>query len=139
MVTAVITRRARLFSASAVAAALAYAAFFLFGPTGMRCEATPIGPGAGAGTPGPCRSTTMLEVGLSAQAVPFIALWTLAPLFSLAGVWSGSRALAVVGTVVALLVELSSVISLGGGFVYALLVAPLLALTLVSLRSGPIR
>lgn len=133
-----ITGRARLFALFAVIAAFTYAIFFLVGPTGTLCEAGPVSPGQTLSTMGPCRSTSTLQMGLSPQAIPFLAAWTLAPLLSLAGIGTGSRPLAIGGTAVALLVELTSVISIGGGFIYALLVAPLLALTLVSLlRTSP--
>lgn len=129
-----IDRRARLFALLAVVAAFTYAAYFVFGQTGTLCEATTtFGPGGPISTAGPCRSTTNFEMGVSAQAIPFLAAWTLAPLLSLGGIGTGSRRLAIGGTAVALLVELTSIISMGGGFIYALLVAPLLALTLVAL------
>ncbi len=138
---------ARLLSLLACTAALAYAGFFLFGPTYQTCTtgAVPVTPGQPSATLGPttCRSATFFEVqgggpGGAADLVrplAFIALWTVAPFVALAGVSLRARAqvMGIALVAVALLLDASSIISMGGGFVYALLCGPLL----LSARSSP--
>jgi hypothetical protein len=68
------------------------------------------------------------------RALWFLGVWTLAPLaafFATTRVRSNGLAFAVVA--VAFIVELTSIISMGGGFVYALLCGPLLAIALGAL------
>jgi hypothetical protein len=65
----------------------------------------------------------------------FIAAWSLAPLLAVIGTRSASRRLALSLTAVAFAMEAISIISLGGGLIYALFVAPLLLLTLVLIAS----
>jgi hypothetical protein len=61
----------------------------------------------------------------------FIAAWSLAPALAVIGTRSESRRMALGLTGIALAVEAFSIISLGGGLIYALFVAPLLLITLV--------
>jgi hypothetical protein len=61
----------------------------------------------------------------------FIAAWSLAPALSVIGTRSGSRGMALGLTGIAFAIEAMSIISLGGGLIYALFVAPLLLFTLV--------
>lgn len=139
-------RVARLLSLLACTAALAYAGFFLFGPTYQTCTtgAVPVTPGQPSATLGPttCRSATFFEVqgggpGGAADLVrplAFIALWTVAPFVALAGVSLRARAqvMGIALVAVALLLDASSIISMGGGFVYALLCGPLLLGALIA-------
>ena len=65
----------------------------------------------------------------------FIAAWSLAPLLAVIGTRSGLRNRALSLTGIAFAIEAFSIISLGGGLIYALFVAPLLLLTLVLIAS----
>ena len=65
----------------------------------------------------------------------FIAAWSLAPLLAVIGTRSASRGRALSLTGIAFAIEVFSIISLGGGLIYALFVAPLLLLTLVLIAS----
>ncbi len=135
------SRRIALLAATLAAAfALAYGAFFVFGPTGTMCSIT-ARPGEPP-SPQVCRSTTFLEIQRDSlfPALLFIGAWTLAPLVGWLGVRLalGGRPAALALTALALLVDCSGLPSLGGGFVYALVPAPLLLLALVAAaRSRP--
>jgi hypothetical protein len=61
----------------------------------------------------------------------FVAAWSLAPILAVIGTRSGSRGTALRLTGLAFAIDAMSIISLGGGLIYALFVAPLLLLTLV--------
>ena len=61
----------------------------------------------------------------------FVAAWSLAPALAVIGTRSGSRGRALGLTALAFAIEATSIISLGGGLIYALFVAPLLLITLV--------
>ena len=65
----------------------------------------------------------------------FIAAWSLAPALAVIGTRSGSRRTALTLTGIAFAIEAFSIISLGGGLIYALFVAPLLLITLVLIAS----
>ena len=67
-----------------------------------------------------------------ARALPFLAAWTIAPYLAVFGTRRRSRAVAIALVALALAVELSSYISMGGGFVYALVCGPLLLVALVA-------
>ena len=66
------------------------------------------------------------------RAIPFLALWTAAPYAAILGTRLSSRDAAIAVVAVALVLELSSYISMGGGFVYALVCGPLLLVSLVA-------
>jgi hypothetical protein len=66
------------------------------------------------------------------RAIPFLTAWTLAPYVAVLGTRSRLRPTAIVIVALALFVELSSYISMGGGFVYALVCGPLLLIALVA-------
>lgn len=105
--------------------------FVLFGPTGTRCTATSIGqsgPGEAITTlvPMRCETTRMVDV----QAVwpmPLLALavWSLAPLLAVLGAWSGRQRL----VTVALVIEVTSILSFGAGPYYVPFVVVPLAIT----------
>ena len=69
------------------------------------------------------------------RAVPFLALWTAAPLVAVAGTFMQSRSTAIAFVGLAVMAEMSSYISMGGGFVYALVCGPLLVVALVATLS----
>lgn len=137
-------RIARLCAVLACAAALVYAIAFLFGPTYMTCTSGTIRSDQPFATfsPANCRSANFFEANgggpLGAQQLVrplfFIALWTAAPFVALLGVALRARGQFFgVGLVFAgVLVDASSVISMGGGFVFALLCGPLLLGALIA-------
>jgi hypothetical protein len=136
-------RLARVCSALAAALAIAYGLFFVFGPTGTACQVQVGAARPGQSPPGPdpasCYQTSLLQAqpGHLFPALLFIALWSAAPLLALVGVWLGGRTTAMMAVVAALIVELTGIVSLGGGFIYAIVIGPLLVLTLFSLaREG---
>ena len=62
-------------------------------------------------------------------------MWSLAPLLAVIGVWLSARPRTPL-IVLAMLMELTGIISLGGGFIFTLVIEPLLLVTLVaSLRA----
>ncbi len=139
-------RTATTAAALATAAAFTYLAFFLFGPVYMTCGMS-IHPGE-APVADACRQVRWLQVESAGgrgsppdlRPIFFLTLWTLAPLVALAGVRlrAGGLRSGILLVVVGLLIELSSVVSIGGGFIYALLCGPLLLVALIaSLRSPP--
>ena len=67
-----------------------------------------------------------------ARAVPFLAVWTAAPFVAVLRTRALSPGTAVTLVGLALLAELTSYISMGGGFVYALVCGPLLLIALVA-------
>ena len=66
------------------------------------------------------------------RALPFLGPWTLAPYLAVLGTRLRSRPVAVAVVAIALVIDLSSYISMGGGFVYALVCGPLLLVALVA-------
>jgi hypothetical protein len=83
---------------------------------------------------------TMYLVALQPQQLfpapmVFIVTWSLAPALAVIGTRSGSRGMALGLTGLAFAIEAFSIISLGGGLIYALFVAPLLLLTLVRIAT----
>lgn len=136
MFRAAARRTATLAAVLACAAAVAYLAYFLFGPVYTRCSLTtyPSGPG-----PSACSSIGWLELTLSDtspirdfRALWFLGAWTAAPFVALVATRLRSRGAAISLVAFAVLVELSSIISMGGGFVYAILCGPLLIIALVA-------
>jgi hypothetical protein len=137
-------RIARLCCLMACAGAVTYCVIFLFGPTYTTCSVPTIGPDQPAATfgPGSCRSATFFEVNGSGpfaaeqlvRPLFFFTLWTVAPFIALLGVAIRARGhLLGIGLVaIGLLIDASSIISMGGGFVFALLCVPLLAVALVA-------
>ncbi|HET8569345.1 MAG TPA: hypothetical protein VFM93_10210 [Candidatus Limnocylindria bacterium] len=122
-------RTARLLAAAAATIGVFYAVYFFLGPTGMMCSITDGGPQV-------CRPTTQLEMSGLAP-LPFFILWAGAPVAALAALTWGSRATATRVLVAAILVDLTSIVSIGGGFYYALFCVPLLMLALVAMRRAP--
>ena len=70
------------------------------------------------------------------RALPYLLAWTLAPYLALFGTRRLSRSTATALVAVALVLELSSYISMGGGFIYALVCGPLLLVALVATASS---
>jgi hypothetical protein len=66
------------------------------------------------------------------RALPFLTVWTLAPYLAAFGARQRSKGAATVIVALALLVDLSSYVSMGGGFVYALVCGPLLLVALIA-------
>lgn len=136
------TRIAVLATTLATAAAFAYLAFFLFGPTYTRCSIS-AAPGQPASAP-VCQSVGWLALQLAEphpagpdlRPAAFLAVWTAAPLAALIAtrVLRGGAAAGVVS--LALLIELTSAMSMGGGFVYAIVCGPLLLVALVGSLIG---
>ena len=131
-------RTATFIAVLACAAATAYLLFFLFGPTYTRCSITQILPGQVASGPGECSSVSWVQMTFNdpgpkdLRALWFLGAWTLAPYVALVGTRIRSTMPAVALVAIALLVDLTSIISMGGGFVYAILCGPLLLLALVA-------
>jgi hypothetical protein len=126
------------------AAAIVYCAAFLFGPTYMTCSAGTIGSDQPVATfaPASCHSANFFEANgggpLGAEQLVrplvFITVWTIAPFIALLGVALRARG-QVVGIGVVLVgfgLEATSIISMGGGFVFALLCGPLLLIALIA-------
>jgi len=144
-------RIARLACVMACAAALVYAVAFLFGPTYTTCSSGTIGPDQPFATFGPtsCRSANFFEVnasgpeglGQASRALFFITLWTIAPFIALLGVALRARGhLFGVGLVaLGFAIDATSIISMGGGFVFALLCGPLLLVTLIATLAMRVR
>ena len=131
-------RIARLASVLALAAGVILGWGILFGPFYYGCSTGAVAPGQ---TPGPpiCRNASLIEVQGSEHLFPapllWIAMWALAPALAVIGVWTSPRP-RIWPIALALLMELTGIISLGGGFIFTLVIEPLLLLTLVaSLRA----
>ena len=144
-------RIARVACVMACAAALVYAVAFLFGPTYTTCSSGTIGPDQPIATfvPGSCRSANFFEVnasgpeglGQASRALFFITLWTIAPFIALLGVALRGRGhLFGIGLVVlGFAIDATSIISMGGGFVFALLCGPLLLVALIATLAMHVR
>src|SRR5438045_1551242 len=132
-------RTARVASLLALATGIILGWGLLFGPFFSGCTTTAVAPGQ---TPAPevCGSSSLIEVqGTDLFPAPllWILMWSLAPLLAVFGVWLSHHP-RVWLIVLALLMELTGIISLGGGFLFTLVIEPLLLITLVaSLRSRP--
>src|SRR5438034_10568771 len=87
-----------------------------------------------------CRGSSLVEIqgsDLFPAPLLWILMWSLAPLLAVLGVWL-SRRPRIRLIALALLMELTGVISLGGGFIFALVIEPLLLITLIaSLHARP--
>ena len=131
-------RTARIASLLALAAGLILGWGLLFGPFFYGCTTTAVGPGE-APAPEVCRGSSLIEVqGTDLFPAPllWILMWSLAPALAVIGVWLDTRP-RVWLIVLALLMELTGIISLGGGILFALVIEPLLLITLVaSLRAN---
>jgi hypothetical protein len=132
-------RIARIASLLALAAGVILGWGILFGPFFYGCTTTAVAPGQ---SPGPqvCRGSSLIEIqgnDLFPAPLLWIVMWSLAPLLAVIGVWLSSRPRVWLITL-ALLMELTGIISLGGGILFALVIEPLLLVTLVSsLRARP--
>jgi len=132
-------RIARVASVLALAAGVILGWGILFGPFFYGCTSTAVAPEQ---TPAPqvCRGSSLIEVqgsDLFPAPLLWILMWSLAPLLAVISVWL-SRRPRIRLIDLALLMELTGVISLGGGFIFALVIEPLLLITLVaSLRARP--
>jgi hypothetical protein len=136
-------RVARLAAVLACVVAVGYAVYFLFGPTYMTCSTGTIGSGHPSATfaPASCHSANFFEANgggpLGAEQLVrplfFVGLWTLAPFVGLGGVVLRRRGhLAAIGLIgLAVLIDATSIIS-WGGFYYAMLCMPLLAIALLA-------
>jgi hypothetical protein len=141
-------RLARLTATLASAAAAAYLLFFLFGPVYTRCGLPLVAPGQPSG-PGECRAIGWFEQEFGSQhagpidvrPIVFLSLWTLAPFLALIGTRlpAASRGFGIVLVLVAFVVDASSIVSMGGGFVYAVLCGPLLIITFAALTVAFVR
>jgi hypothetical protein len=69
------------------------------------------------------------------RALPYLTAWTLAPYVAVAGTRLRSRGGAMALVSLALVVDLSSYMSMGGGLVYALVCGPLLLVALVAIAA----
>jgi hypothetical protein len=130
-------RIARITSLLALAAGVILGWGLLFGPFFYGCTTTAVGPGQSPATQ-VCGSSSLIEVqGTDLFPAPllWILMWSLAPVLAVIGVWLSIRP-RVWLIVLALLMELTGIISLGGGILFALVIEPLLLITLVaSLRA----
>ena len=125
------SRAARFVPVLALILSVTLGVWILFGPTYTSCSMT-----AGPNQPGvqECHSENLIAAqggDLFPAPLLWIAAWSLAPALSVIGTRTGSRALALGLTGIAFAIDAMSIISMGGGFVFALGVAPLLLLTLV--------
>ena len=132
---------ARIASLISAVLGIATGAFVLFGPTYTRCAFATIGQ-TGIGqpvqtlTPAHCDTMSLVQAQ-SVWPMPLlaIALWSLVPLLAVGGVWSGRLWL----VAVALIVELSSIISFGVGPYFLPYVAVPLAITwILARRARPV-
>ncbi len=132
-------RIARVASVLALAAGVILGWGILFGPFFYGCTSTTVAPDQ-TPTPQVCRGSSLIEVqgsDLFPAPLIWILMWSLAPLLAVIGVWL-SRRPRIRLIALALLMELTGVISLGGGFIFALVIEPLLLITLIaSLRARP--
>ena len=127
---------ARIASLISAVLGIATGAFVLFGPTYTRCAFATIGQ-TGIGqpiqtlTPAHCDTMSLVQ-SQSVWPMPLLVLvlWSLAPLLAVLGVWSGRLWL----VAVALIVEMSSIISFGVGPYFLPYVAAPLGITWILAR-----
>jgi hypothetical protein len=129
-------RIARTLSFLALAIGIAYGVFILFGPTYTICSSGSIGSNQ---TPGPtvCHSESLVVAqrdSLFPAPLLWILMWSFAPVLAVVGVRFREDGTAEGSWLIglALLMDLTGIISMGGGFVYAIVVAPLLLITLMA-------
>ena len=125
------SRAARFTPVLALLLGVTLGVWILFGPTYTSCSLTTI---PGQSDTEECHSENLIAAqggDLFPAPLLWIATWSLAPALAVVGTRTGSRSSALVLTGVAFAIDATSIISMGGGFVYALGVAPLLLLTLV--------
>ena len=115
---------------------IAYGIFILFEPTYTICSSGSIGPNQ---TPGPtiCHTESLVVTqrdSLFPAPLLWILMWSLAPLLAVVGVRFREDGTAEGSWLIglALFMDLTGIISMGGGFLYALVVAPLLLITLIA-------
>lgn len=132
-------RVARIASLLALAAGVILGWGILFGPFFYGCTTTAVAPGQSP-APQVCRGSSLIEIqgnDLFPAPLLWIVMWSLAPLLAVIGVWLSSIPRVWLVTL-ALLMELTGIMSLGGGILFALVIEPLLLVTLVSsLRARP--
>jgi hypothetical protein len=132
-------RIARIASLLALAAGVILGWGILFGPFFYGCTTTAVAPGQSP-APQVCRGSSLIEIqgnDLFPAPLLWIVMWSLAPLLAVIGVWLSSSPRVWLITL-ALLMELTGIISLGGGILFAFVIEPLLLVTLVSsLRARP--
>src|SRR5256885_4879243 len=130
-------RIARVASVLALAAGVILGWGILFGPFFYGCTSTTVAPDQ-TPTPQVCRGSSLIEVqgsDLFPAPLLWILMWSLAPLLAVIGVWL-SRRPRIRLIALALLMELTGVISLGGGFIFALVIEPLVLIPFIaSLRA----
>jgi len=130
-------RTARVSSLLSLAAGTILGWGILFGPFFYGCSTTAVAPGE-APQQQICGGSSLIEVqGTDLFPAPllWILLWSFAPALAVIGVWLSAHP-RVWLVVLAMLMELTGIISLGGGILFALVIEPLLLVTLVaSLRA----
>src|SRR2546428_5988562 len=132
-------RIARVASVLALAAGVILGWAILCGPFFYGCTSTAVAPDQ---TPAPqvCRGSSLIEVqgsDLFPAPLLWILMWSLAPLLAVIGVWLSRRPRAWL-IALALLMELTGVISLGGGSSFGPSLQPLVRRPLFwSLRPRP--
>jgi len=127
-----VSRAARFTPVLALLLGVTLGVWILFGPTYTSCSVR-AAPGQPQ-TAQECHSENLIAAqggDLFPAPLLWIAAWSFAPALAVIGTRTGSRTSALVLTGVAFAIDAMSIISMGGGFVYALGVAPLLLLTLV--------
>lgn len=128
-------RIARIASTLALAVGIILGLGILFGPFYYGCSTSAVAPGQ---TPGPqvCSGASLIEIQGADHLFPapllWIAAWALAPVLAVIGVWADRPRIQLI--VMAMLIELTGIVSLGGGFIFALAIEPLLLITFVSAR-----
>jgi hypothetical protein len=124
-------RIARAASALAFVVSMTIAVVFLFAPLGTACSSGLVAPGEPQ-PPVTCHTVGFFETQRDQlfPALLFIAAWTLAPLLAIAGTWRPRRNLGLVA--IAALVELTGIVSFGGGFLWAISAGTLLLVALVT-------
>ena len=125
------SRAARFTPVLALVLGVTLGVWILFGPTYTTCSLTTV---PGQPETQDCHSENLISAqggDLFPAPLLWIAAWSLAPALAVIGTRTRSRTTALVLTGIAFAIDAMSIISMGGGFVYALGVAPLLLLTLV--------
>ena len=125
------SRAARFTPVLALLLGVTLGVWILFGPTYTSCTVT-AAPGQPEAQECHAENLATAQGGdLFPAPLLWIAAWSFAPALAVIGTRTGSRTSALVLTAAAFAIDAMSIISMGGGFVYALGVAPLLLLTLV--------